>query len=206
MLTKSGIDRSIWSAVAEKTYDARGQSKPRHPLPGRQADRDRAGGAAWRLGIGQIFLAFTTWNCSPIRLAAVFTSPTMVSTRIGSAGLTSTAIRVAAGNSSRRRPSRFAANSAVKKLMPVALPAGRASLATRPSLTGSSPTPKTMGIVVVAALAARAAGVVPRRSLIPGGGPDRPPTPEIDCSGLLPIGTRSQRSGPERNRSHQGLG
>src|SRR5262249_61836489 len=74
MLTKSGIDRSIWSAVAEKTYDARGQSKPRHPLPGRQADRDRAGGAAWRLGIGQIFLAFTTWNCSPIRLAAVFTS------------------------------------------------------------------------------------------------------------------------------------
>src|SRR5262249_46186600 len=107
---------------------------------------------------------------------------------------------------SRRRPSRFAANSAVKKLMPVALPAGRARLATRPSLTGSSPTPKTMGIVVVAALAASAAGVVPRRSLIPGGGPDRPPTPEIDCSGLLPIGTRSQRSGPERNRSHQGLG
>ena len=44
-----------------------------------------------------------------------------------------------------------------KKLMPVALPPGRARLATRPNLTGSSPTPKTIGIVVVAALAASAA-------------------------------------------------
>src|SRR6516165_2257428 len=41
--------------------------------------------------------------------------------------------------------------------MPVALAPGRARLATRPSLTGSSPTPNTIGIVVVAALAARAA-------------------------------------------------
>ena len=38
--------------------------------------------------------------------------------------------------------------------MPVALPPGRARLATRPSLTGSSPTMNTIGIVVVAALAA----------------------------------------------------
>ena len=44
----------------------------------------------------------------------------------------------------------------VKKLMPVRLPPGRARLATRPSLTGSSATAKTMGIVVVAALAASA--------------------------------------------------
>ena len=36
--------------------------------------------------------------------------------------------------------------------MPVRLPPGRARLATRPSLTGSSLTVKTMGIVVVAAL------------------------------------------------------
>src|SRR5262249_32249278 len=33
--------------------------------------------------------------------------------------------------------------------------------ATRPSLTGSSPTPKTIGIVAVAALAASEAGVLP---------------------------------------------
>ena len=49
----------------------------------------------------------------------------------------------------------------MKKLIPVRLPPGRARLATRPSLTGSSPTTKTMGIVVVAALAANAAAVLP---------------------------------------------
>ena len=41
------------------------------------------------------------------------------------------------------------------------LPPGRARLATRPSWTGSSATAKTMGIVVVAALAAKAEGVPP---------------------------------------------
>src|SRR5262249_51580457 len=48
---------------------------------------------------------------------------------------------------------RFASNSLVKKLIPVRFPPGRARLATRPSSTGSSPTPKTIGIVVVSALA-----------------------------------------------------
>ena len=69
---------------------------------------------------------------------------------------------MAAGTSSRRSSSRFAVNSPLKKLMPVALPPGRARLATRPSLTGSSVTGKTMGIVVVAALAANAAGTAGR--------------------------------------------
>src|SRR5262249_48245979 len=46
-------------------------------------------------------------------------------------------------------------------LIPVALPPGRARLAIRPNLTGSSATPKTIGIVVVAALAAGAAVVKP---------------------------------------------
>ena len=78
------------------------------------------------------------------------------------AGLTSTATRAAPGTSSRRSSSRFAANSHVKKLIPVRLPPGRARLATRPSLTGSSATRKTMGIVVVAALAANAAAVLER--------------------------------------------
>src|SRR5262249_54863921 len=48
-----------------------------------------------------------------------------------------------------------------KKLIPVALPPGRARLVTRPSLTGSSPAPNTIGIVAVAALAASAANGVP---------------------------------------------
>ena len=41
--------------------------------------------------------------------------------------------------------------------MPVTLPPGRAMLATMPALTGSSPTWKTMGIIVVADLAASVA-------------------------------------------------
>jgi hypothetical protein len=48
----------------------------------------------------------------------------------------STATRVAAGASSRKSSSRLAVNSELKKLTPVRLPPGRASLATRPSLTG----------------------------------------------------------------------
>ena len=55
----------------------------------------------------------------------------------------------------------MATTSWTKKLMPVALPPGWARLATRPSLTGLSPTPKTIGIVAVAALAA-SAGPLPR--------------------------------------------
>src|SRR5262245_8769915 len=46
-----------------------------------------------------------------------------------------------------------------EKIDPGQVPPGRARLATRPSLTGSSPTPKTIGIVVVAALAASAAAL-----------------------------------------------
>src|SRR5262249_6330069 len=72
-------------------------------------------------------------------------------------GLTSTAIRTALGTSSCSSPSRLAPTSATKKLMPVALPPGRARLATKPSWTGSPPTPNTIGIVVDAALAASAA-------------------------------------------------
>src|SRR5262249_27445237 len=72
-------------------------------------------------------------------------------------GSTSTATRVAPGTSSRRSSNRFAAISSLKILKPVRLPPGRARLATRPSLTGSSAEMKTMGIVVVAALAANAA-------------------------------------------------
>ena len=77
------------------------------------------------------------------------------------AGLTSTATRIAAGTSSRRSSSRFATNSPIKKLTPVRLPPGRARLATRPSLTGSSAALKTMGVVVVTALTANAEGAPP---------------------------------------------
>src|SRR5262245_48083841 len=61
-------------------------------------------------------------------------------------GLTSTATRTAFGTSSRNSPNRLARTSEVKKLMPVALPPGRARLATRPCATGSPLTPKAIGI------------------------------------------------------------
>src|SRR5262249_903893 len=60
------------------------------------------------------------------------------------------------GTSSCKSSSCFATNSPVTILMSVALPPGRARLATSPSLTGSSLTTKTMGIVEVVALAANA--------------------------------------------------
>ena len=88
--------------------------------------------------ISRLVLALKTWICSPMARAAASTSLNVVSVVAALAGLTSTATRTAPGTSSRRSSSRFAANSAVKKLTPVRLPPGRARLATRPSLTGSS--------------------------------------------------------------------
>ena len=52
----------------------------------------------------------------------------------------------------------FANRSTWRKVTPVMLPPGRARLETKPLLTGSSPVIITMGIVFVAALAARIAG------------------------------------------------
>src|SRR5262249_2457017 len=76
-------------------------------------------------------------------------------------GLRSTGTRTALGTMSCKSRSRFATTSLTKKLIPVALPPGRARLATRPSRTGSSPTPKMIGIVAVAALAASTTGPLP---------------------------------------------
>jgi hypothetical protein len=92
--------------------------------------------------------------------AASCTFRKVVSAFVTLAGLTSTATQTALGNSSCSSPSRLATTSGPKILKPVALPPGRARLATRPSLTGSSPTPNTIGISVVAALAASAAALL----------------------------------------------
>jgi hypothetical protein len=67
-------------------------------------------------------------------------------------------MRAAPGRNSRKSPSCFAASSCEMKLTPVTLPPGRLRLATRPALTGSKAPTNTMGIVVVAVLAANAAG------------------------------------------------
>ena len=106
--------------------------------------------------ISRLVLPLRTWICNPMVRAAGSTSRNVVSVFVVLAGLTSTPTRVAVGTSSRSSSSRFAVNSVLRKLIPVRLPLGRAWLATRPSLTGSSATTKTIGIVVVAALAANA--------------------------------------------------
>jgi hypothetical protein len=105
--------------------------------------------------------ALKTWTWSPKPRAAVSTSRNVVPATAASAGLTRTATRAVPGTSSRSNSNRFADKSIARKVMPVRLPPGRARLATRPRLTGSSPTVKTMGIVVVAALAASADNVPP---------------------------------------------
>src|SRR5215831_10790468 len=60
------------------------------------------------------------------------------------------------GTSSPRIPIRLGNDSLPNQLTPVTFPPGRLRLVTRPTLTGSAPLVKTMGISAVAALAANA--------------------------------------------------
>ena len=76
----------------------------------------------------------------------------------GSTELSSTAIRFIDGTISRRSSTRLAPSAAAAPSTPVMLPPGRATLSTRPVPTGS-PDQTTIGMVCVARLAARAAGV-----------------------------------------------
>src|SRR5262249_61679380 len=96
------------------------------------------------------------------------------------AELTSTATRAAAGTTPRRISNRLAASSPARKLIPVMLPPGRARLATRPNLTGSSATRKATGMVVVAALAANDEGIPPVAAITATDGAlIRTPTPAV---------------------------
>src|SRR5262245_54346610 len=78
----------------------------------------------------------------------------------GPARLTSKANRFAVGSSSCRISNRFGVTSMFNWVAPVRLPPGRLRLAARPSCTGSLLVVKTMGMVVVAAFAVIAAGVL----------------------------------------------
>src|SRR6516164_11005892 len=65
---------------------------------------------------------------------------------------------VAVGTTSCSSSSRFGPISLFNEVNPVTLPPGRLRLATRPNATGSLASWKTIGIVVVAAFGATAAG------------------------------------------------
>jgi len=66
----------------------------------------------------------------------------------------------AVGRSSCSNSSIFGVTSWTSWVAPVMLPPGRLRLATRPSWIGSEPISNTIGMVVVAAFAATAAGVL----------------------------------------------
>ena len=68
---------------------------------------------------------------------------------------------LAFGTSSRSSSSRFAPSAPEIMLTPVMFPPGRLKLLTNPSLTGSSAAEETIGMLAVAALAARAALLPP---------------------------------------------
>jgi len=91
--------------------------------------------------------------------AAACISVLLTRASCGLAGLTSRAMVLALGTCSCSSSSRFDATSVFNDVMPVTLPPGRLKLATRPCATGSRLVLKTMGIVVVAALAASAAAI-----------------------------------------------
>src|SRR5262245_39894730 len=77
----------------------------------------------------------------------------------GLAGLTSAAIGVDVGTNATINSNPLAISSVERQVTPVMLPPGRFKLATRPNSTGSPPIENTIGIDMVAALPASAAGV-----------------------------------------------
>ena len=149
---------------------------------GRLANKDRERGIDLAAGAGVEDL-----NLQPYGASGPFHIPQCNSVAGALVGFTSTAIRTAAGTNSRSSSSRFNSNSIAKILIPVTLPPGRARLATRPRLTGSSPVTNTMEIVFVVAVSLSEGKPFrhPRRSpqlvvaLIP------PPAP---TAGLLIVG------------------
>jgi hypothetical protein len=118
----------------------------------------------------------------------------------------STATRLFPGISSRATSSRFVSSVALNSVTPVALPPGRLRLATRPDLTGSPATLNRIGIVAVAALAARATARLPTATITATRLPTRSAASagtRLDCP---PSDTRPRRSCPRRNRSRRGRG
>jgi hypothetical protein len=94
----------------------------------------------------------------------------------------------------------FGDSSSAKTALPVTFAPGRLRLATRPKVTGSVPVAKTMGMVVVAAFAARAA-VAPSAKITA----TRRRTRRLRAPAAYRIGsphndTRPPHSGPRRSR------
>ena len=107
------------------------------------------------LSISLSLPALTTTISSPRRCTASSDSRILSCMRPGLFGLTRRAIRVAPISCS--SSSRLATSSTPIKVIPVRFPSGRPRLDTKPALTGSEAVVNTIGIVFVAAIAARMA-------------------------------------------------
>src|SRR3954471_1571535 len=95
------------------------------------------------------------------RVAAARSASLEISWDVGFAGLDSNATTVRDGFISLSNSTHFAPSTVVNEAIPVTFPPGRLRLATRPKATGSLTEVNTIGIIVVAALAASAAGGPP---------------------------------------------
>jgi hypothetical protein len=115
-------------------------------------------------------------------------------------GTIRSALLVALGTISCISCNRLGPSSTFIRVASVRLPPGRARLETSPSATGSLDIVKTMGIVVVAALAA-SAECWPQQLLSPGGELVLPPGSAIDRSAPRPSGPLSQSSYPATTRT-----
>jgi hypothetical protein len=115
-------------------------------------------------------------------------------------GLMTATIRNARGMSSCRRPSRFPPSSTLIVVSPVTLPPGRLKLAMRPSCTGSPLVTKTIGIVVVARLAARTAAVPNGATMTANAGSGPMLVRASDRCCCLHSGIRWPRCDPRRSR------
>jgi hypothetical protein len=112
------------------------------------------------ISISRSVLARAITKCLPMARAPV--SISFVSeAAFGLFGLTNRPMTVALGTSSLINSIRLGASRLARMVTPVTLPPGRLRLATRPIFTGSVPAVNTIGIVVVAALAASAEAVPP---------------------------------------------
>ena len=109
-------------------------------------------------------LASSKWVCSPMVRPPACTSADSSSLFV-LFGLTSRPTAEALGTSSRNNCRRFAPNGPASIVTPVALRPGRLRLATRPDLTGSEAVRKTIGMLLVAPLAIRAATSPPAEKI-----------------------------------------
>src|SRR5262245_14693316 len=182
-------------------------SKKTLSAPTRRAAIPRCARMVSAASISFLVLAFRICSCSPRTRAAVWAYFVSVSATIGLVGLTSSAISVAVGTSSCSGSSRFGTSSAFHRVTPVRLPPGRFQLATRPSSTGSPAVPNTIGIVVVAVLAANAPEVLPAIvSPTPVDEPDQLPIPAADGNDSPPNEIQLLHCGPQHSPFRSGLG